>query len=254
MRTRTRFASIGVMVAASAAVGIAVAALAAPDETVPPESAPDFIMAEGVDHLPSETAADWITYADHVVVVTAVEEETLPPAPIEIERGEGLLARTVTLRIDQVLWSSESAAQPAPETWVYGAVGSQFTRGDVEDPTPIALAHRPRVEVGHSYVMAMRWEAAQCSEGDATTPAQWRGLGEGSEIPYDDETLGQGESEGVVQTAQQFAVHAAEEGAGLEEQLAGQSADALITALENASPDVSALSEVESLAAEDNCG
>src|SRR5699024_3067977 len=111
---------------------------------------------------------------------------------------------TVTLRIDQVLWSSESAAQPAPETWTYGAIGSQFTSGDVEDPTPIALADRPRVEVGHSYVMAMRWEEARCSEGDETTPAQWRGLGEGSEIPYDDGMLGQGESEGSVQTAQQF--------------------------------------------------
>jgi hypothetical protein len=51
------------------------------------------------------------------------------------------------------------------------------------------------VEVGHRYVMAMRWEEARCSADGEQTASQWRGLGEGSEIPYDDDTLGRGESE-----------------------------------------------------------
>ena len=254
MRTRTRIAAAAGVFTAASVTGIAVAALAAPasDDQSAPE--PETLLAQGSDHLPSVTATDWVTYADHVVVVEAVSEETIPPTEEELARGEGVIGRTVTLAIEDVLWSREGAPQAAPETWDFSALGWVFTDGDTDDAVEMALHDFPRVEVGHQYVMAIRWEEAVCTADGDYTPAQWRGLGEGSEIPFDDGTLGNGESEGDVQDAEAFAaasdVHANE---GLEEHLAGEGADALVSALEDAKADTAALSEVQTLAATDSC-
>lgn len=243
--------SAGTVLATAGVIGLAIAGLAAPGppETVLPE--PDVVMVEGSDHLPSETAADWVTYADHVVVVNAVSEASVPPTQVELDRGEGLIGRTVTLEISEVLWSREGAPTAAPTTWEYTAIGAQFIEGDTAAPLEMALHERPRVEVGHTYVMAIRWEAERC-EGDEVEPAQWRGLGEGSEIPFDDATLGNGELEGEIQSAQQFAAAAAEETViGLEEQVAGQSADALVRELEAATP--VATTQIDALTATSDC-
>lgn len=255
MRTRTRIATF----AAGAAIvttGVVAVALSGSGHPVPePDTEPDIMVVHGADHLPSTTASDWATYADHVVVVEAVAEQTLAPAQVEIDRGEGLIGRTVTLEVAEVLWSSESAPQPPPKAWEYSAAGSMFKNGDVDDTTAVAVAERPRVEVGHSYVMAIRWEPAQCSEGDPMKPAGWRGLGEGSEIPYDGDTLGNGEFEGRVQTAGTFAAAAdAEPDQGLEERLAGQSAESLVPELEAAQPDTAALSDLQAQEDEYSCG
>ncbi|MFG3342510.1 hypothetical protein [Glycomyces sp. NPDC048151] len=245
--------SAGTVMVTVGAVGLAIAGLAAPGppETVLPE--PGVVMVEGADHLPSETAADWVTYADHVVVVNAVAETAVPPTQIELDRGEGLIGRTVTLEIAEVLWSREGSLMEAPTTWEYTAIGAQFVEGDTSAPLEMALHERPRVEVGHTYVMAIRWEVERCEDGE-TEPAQWRGLGEGSEIPFDDATLGNGELEGEIQSAEQFAAAAAEETAlGLEEQVAGQTADALVSELEAATP-VAPEAQVGTLAATSGCG
>ncbi|MEW9550358.1 hypothetical protein [Nonomuraea sp. NPDC050783] len=196
------------------------------------------VMAEGVDHLPSTTAADWVTYADHVIAVTATAEKIAPPAQSEIERGEGFLGRTVTLRVDSVLWSRGEAPRPAPQIFDYPAVGAVFTEGATDSPTPMALRNRPRLQTGHHYILAIEWEPAHCTDGDTPEPAQWRGLGEGSELPYDDNTIGQGESEGAIQTADHARALAVQAGpaGGLKEQLAGTTADTLVSALKAAAP------------------
>ncbi|MEU5155305.1 hypothetical protein [Glycomyces sp. NPDC021274] len=210
-------------------------------------------MVEGVDHLPSETAADWVTYADHVVVVSAVSEVSVPPSQTELDRGEGIIGRTVTLEVSEVLWSRDGTLVAPPATWDYSAIGAQFTEGNTSEPFEMALHERPRVEVGHSYVMAIRWEPERCEDGESE-PAQWRGLGEGSEIPYDDGVLGNGELEGEIQSPQQFA--ATEENVafgGLEEQVAGQSADALVAELETATPTATPEVPVDAFSATSDC-
>ncbi|MFC4117347.1 hypothetical protein [Nonomuraea zeae] len=83
-------------------------------------------LADGDDRLPSTTDTDWVTYADHVVVGAATAEQRLPAASIEVERGEGLIGRTVTLEVRQVAWSRDDAAQPAPKGWQYNAAGFVF--------------------------------------------------------------------------------------------------------------------------------
>ncbi|WP_335990666.1 hypothetical protein [Glycomyces sp. MUSA5-2] len=253
MRIRTKLAAAAGL-AVAAATGIAVAALAAPaaqEQAAPQEQV---LLAHGSDHLPSTTATDWVTYADHVVVVEAVSETAIMPDQEELDRGEGIIGRTVTLAVDEVLWSREGAAQAAPETWEFSALGWHFRDGDVDGAVEMGLDGFPRVEVGHRYVMAIRWEEAVCTAGGDSLPAMWRGLGEGSEIPFDGGTLGNGESEGTVQDAAAFATDQnAHVDVGVEEILVGEGADELVAALEDAKPDEAALSEVQALTAANSC-
>jgi hypothetical protein len=258
MSNRTRIAAAAGIIAAASVTGIIVAALAAPaadpaaQVALDPQS--DVLLGNGSDHLPSVTAADWVTYADHVIVVEAVAEQALPPTAAELERGEGVIGRIVSLTVEDVLWSRDGAPQAAPATWEYSGLGWHFAEGDTTNAVEMALLEFPRVEVGHQYVMAVRWERAVCDEDGEYTPAQWRGLGEGSEIPYDDGTIGNGESEGTVQDAAAFAAEAEDEAdQGVEELLAGESADALVSALNSAVPDSAAQTELTTMDAETSC-
>jgi hypothetical protein len=194
-------------------------------------------MAQGDDRLPSTTATDWVTYADHVVVVSAVSERILPPTRTEIERGEGLLGRIVHLKVEDVLWSRDGAPA-APKNWDYNAVGVTFTDGDLDARRPVALRDQPRVERGHQYIMAIAWEEPRCSPGDARQPGQWMGLGEGSQLPFDGGVIGRGENEGRSQNDSQARSLAAQAGPnrGLEERMVGKDAAALAGELAAATP------------------
>ncbi|MEV4015703.1 hypothetical protein AB0J35_34895 [Nonomuraea angiospora] len=196
------------------------------------------VMAEADDRLPSVTATDWVTYADHVVVVSAASEQRLQPTQTELERGEGLIGRAVDLRVNEVLWSREGAPKPAPDGWTYNAVGFAFNDGNVGEPVPMALHDRPRIEAGHDYIMAIVWEEARCSEGDEPEPGKWWGLGEGSEVPYDGSVIGQGEQEGRVQTVADARTLAAQAGpnAGIEEEMVGNNAATLTARLKATAP------------------
>jgi hypothetical protein len=259
MRNRTRIAAAAGFIAAASVTGVIVAALAAPasDPTVQTglEAQSDVLLGNGSDHLPSVTATDWVTYADHVIVVEAVSERALEPTAAEVERGEGVIGRVVSLTVEDVLWSREGAPQAAPSTWEYSGLGWYFADGDTSATVEMALHDFPRVEVGHQYVIAVRWEKAICDEDGEYTPAQWRGLGEGSEIPYDDGTLGNGESEGTVQDAAAFAAASDEDVVeqGIEELLVGEGADALVSALNSAVPDAAAQAEMTTMDAETSC-
>jgi hypothetical protein len=239
VRRRTYIAVIGAAVVAGVVATAVFSGGGTQAQARPAQQPRQVVMGSAEDHLPSTTAADWVTYADHVVVVAATSEQLLPPGRSEVERGEGLLGRTVRLEVKQVLWSREGAPQPAPGSWDFQAAGAVFTDGQADRPTPMALHDRPRVEAGHQYVMAIAWEAAQCSPGDEPRPAGWVGLGEGSELPFDGGVIGQGESEGRTQSADQARRLAAEEAgpaAGIEEELAGADAAALTAKLKAATP------------------
>ncbi|MEE1942428.1 hypothetical protein V1L54_24005 [Streptomyces sp. TRM 70361] len=263
MRRRTHAAAAAVASAAVAAVtATLLAGPAGPAGASGPverqRAAEDVVVGHAADHLPNQTAEDWVTHADHVIVVSAVSERQIPPTQQELDRGEGVIGRNVTLRIDEVLWSRDGAPKPAPRTWDYSAVGWQFTDGDTGNRTELAMHDRPRVEVGHTYIMAVVWEQARCSPGDPEAPAQWRGLGEGSEIPYDTGVIGTGEQEGRTQRADEAATAVArgtEAGAddGLEERLAGREAAELVAELKAARPG-DTRQRAAATAAETGCG
>jgi hypothetical protein len=233
----------GLGIAATAVAGIGYATAGSTDQTAAGSAdtttaQPAVVLGHGDDRLPSATAADWVTYADYVVVVSATSERALPPARTETERGEGVIGRKVGLEVKKVLWSRKGAAQPAPRSWEYNASGWVFSDGKPEDPAPFALEDRPRIESGHQYVLAITWEAPRCSPGDAPEPARWMGLGGGSELPFDGAVIGQGENEGQAQTVTEARTEAAAAGsvAELKDELAGQGASGLVARLTAATP------------------
>ena len=154
------------------------------------------------DRLPSTTAEDWVTYADHVLVVTPTDEEEVPPAEDEVQRGEGLIGRQVSLTVDGVLWSRPDPDRPAPDTlsWQVGAGSSRVA------PTTggRSLEAAPRGSSPcHTYVVAVSWEDARCSSGDPRVSAQWRPLGGAAIVPADGGVIGVGEFEGRDRTAEE---------------------------------------------------
>jgi hypothetical protein len=238
MRRRHVTARVRTVVAAYALLACTVTACSAAGGGPGGAGGVRLAMPEG--RLPAETASDWVTYAEHVVVVDAVSEREIPPTRTELRRGEGLIGRTVTLRVDRVLWSSPGAAQPAPKKWEYSASGWTFTGGDPDDRTKMGVRGAPRVEVGHRYVMALDWEHARCSPGDGRRPAQWFGLSPDSSLAFDDDVLGQGEQEGRVRTAEEAREQADDDDGvapTLEEKLIGKPASALVKALRAAKPE-----------------
>ena len=200
------------------------------------------IIGHGQDRAPSSTAEDWVTHADHVVVVTPSSfEEDKPPASA-LERGEGTIGRTATFTVDEILWSAESPKRDAPTTIRMPVMGWEFTDGDPNNRRKMAVADQPRIESGHTYIMAVNWVNQYCSPGDSDyIPAQWTGLGSDSIVPFDEGVIGKGEFEGRQQSVEQAHARADSENPNpsLEDALAGKGADSLVAALEAAQPDPS---------------
>jgi len=197
-------------------------------------------VGEGQDRFPNLTVQDWVTYADHVVVVTPTAEKEELPAESELERGEGLINRDVTLKVNEVLWSQEGAEQPAPETFGWAALGWQFSGGDTSNRNKMAADDQPRIELGHTYIMAITWKKQWCSPGTSDyDPARWVGLGVDSALPYDGGVIGAGELEGTVRTskeAKSAAVSPNDPNYSFEDAMTGLTAQALAAELAEAKP------------------
>jgi len=196
------------------------------------------VMSEGSDRTASRTASDWATYADHVMVVTVVGEIRQPASKKEIERGKGLVGRTVKLRVDKVLWSAPDAPQPAPTSLNLSAAGWIFNNhnGAVGE-RKIALRDASRLEEGHTYIKAVEWMDDPCF--DDAKRGTWEGLGSGDTIPFDAGVLGTGEFEGRAQTLDQLGAKwrvNATEAHTLRGQIAGEPAAALVADLKAAAP------------------
>lgn len=189
-------------------LGVLVAGCATADRAAPAPAAPlvartqagDVVVgAAGRDRTGSQSASDWISYADHVLVVTVVEEIRHPPSRSETERGEGLIGRTVRLRVDRVLWSALDAPQPPPSALELSAAGWIFNDNESRTGTrKLALRNASRLENGHTYVKAVGWIDDPCS--DDPRRGTWQGLGSGDVIPFDGGVLGAGEFQGRVYT------------------------------------------------------
>ncbi len=247
LRRVTGLAALVGTVAAVTAAAVCVTALVARDPSRAEAAggtaaSGGVIVAHGSDRHPSQTAADWVTHADHVVAVTPVAEREISPTAEELANGEGLILRDVTLRVDDVLWSSDTPGKPAPASFAWVAHGWQFTGGDTAHREEMTGEDQPRIERGHSYVMAIEWQPPVCGEGDDEIPGRWRGLGSDSNIPFDGQVLGQGESEGSVKSAARALAAARAEddpedpNHSLEDQLTGKGAADLARALQNAEP------------------
>jgi hypothetical protein len=158
-------------------------------------------LVEGADARPSSTASDWVTYADYVLITHAAFDSEVTPSAMELSQGAGVINRRVHLIVDSVLWTRPGGASvPAPASFDWTAFG-WFFDGDPSNRVKMAGAGEPRIEPGHAYVMAVFWKPAVCDGPTVASPARWQALGGQSVVPFDNEVLGNGESEGRVQTA-----------------------------------------------------
>lgn len=237
MRRSTRVTVIATGLAATAAVATTALTLSGQPASTRQDT-PAMILAHGADRHPAQTATDWVTYADHVVEVTPVSEREIAPSQDEADRGEGLILRKVTLRVDKVLWSSDTAAKGAPASFEWIAHGWQFTDGSMDNRTEMAGEGEPRIEARHHYVMAIDWQAPKCDPGDGEIPGQWRGLGSESNIPYDNGVLGQGEFQGQTQSSKAARVATTDEGPNysLRDEFIGHTAEDLAKRLAGTEP------------------
>jgi hypothetical protein len=152
------------------------------------------VLGQSRDRTGSRTVGDWATYADHLLVVTVTGEVRQSTSTAEIERGGGMIGRTVQLRVDNVLWSAPDAPRPAPAALALQAAG--WASGAADATVKVALRRSSRLEVGHTYVKAVEWIDDPCS--DDPKRGSREGLGSGDTIPYDKGVLGAGEFEGRV--------------------------------------------------------
>lgn len=144
----------------------------------------------------------------------------------------------VTLKVDELLWSRENAQKPAPTDFTHAAWGYVFTDGDPTKRTKWAIQDRPRVELGHRYILAIAWEPAACSFNDTPEPGRWRYLGRDATIPFDGGVIGTGEMSGSPQDAEQgrAALRLGDPNRSLEDEMLGRSTDDLRRALAEATP------------------
>ncbi|MFE6971286.1 hypothetical protein [Isoptericola sp. NPDC057653] len=218
---------------ASGAAGVLLAALAgcaSPDAASP---TPGVVVATAEDSFPTTTAVDWVTYADHVLVATVVDEaEAVRPWEDGNPEGERYVAREVALRVDDRLWSAaDPRHRPPPDRFSMAAAGSLDRDGG---RIPWAIEDTPRMEVGHTYVVALVWRP-EVEDPTTPTPAHWAWLGTDALLPYDDGTIGVGELEGVVR-AEPRVVPEDHLEHSFEDALAGRSAADLAALLDAARP------------------
>ncbi|BBH67708.1 hypothetical protein ACTI_43930 [Actinoplanes sp. OR16] len=198
-----------------------------------PAATEEIRLGEGRDRRGSLTAEDWATYADHVVVFTVANESRVSPSKKEIERGEGMVGRTVQVTVSKVLWSAPDAPQKAPRSLTMPAPGWVFNNNeDKAGEVKFGISGAPRLEKGHSYIKAIEWTDDPCSSDPNV--GTWEGLGAGGTLPYEQGVLGVGEFEGRVQTLDVAKARFKSDHAPLRQQVVGASTESLVAALKAA--------------------
>ncbi|QES46603.1 hypothetical protein DEJ50_00795 [Streptomyces venezuelae] len=227
MTSKKRNRAVGFLLAASL-TGAGILALSALPSDGDGPRRPSVIVGHAKEALPSSTAGDWVSYADHVAVVNVVSENEQPPSAEEVQAGEGYISRTVKIDVAQKLWSRPGAAElPASVT---STVDGWSFKGTTR--TPIAREGASRLEPGHTYVIAL----ARFADG------QWSRIGSGAALPYDGAVVGNGEVMSKPVTTQKAPLSAMIEGPDLQTRAVavvakGQAASALAGVLAKATPD-----------------
>ena len=60
------------------------------------------VAASSSSVVPMETLEDWVTYGDHLVELTVLDERRIPPTEEEMQRGEGTIGRRITVKVNDV--------------------------------------------------------------------------------------------------------------------------------------------------------
>jgi hypothetical protein len=116
------------------------------------------VVAEGAKAVPDSTLQDWVTYGDHLVELRVVAESREPAPKEEIDRGEGLIGRRVTLELGSPKWTRPTFTRAAklPATLTVDSGGWVF-HGTEE--TRLRVSGEPWMEVGQTYLGAVAYGA-----------------------------------------------------------------------------------------------
>lgn len=97
---------------------------------------------EADENFSSSSVEQWVKQTDFVAVVRIESEEEIPPAKVEIERGEGLIGRSVTASVEKLVWSHPQVKQKLPDTFTFNAFGWAFKNG-LDSKFRIGLGDQP---------------------------------------------------------------------------------------------------------------
>jgi hypothetical protein len=101
----------------------------------------------GASKFAAETLRDVRSYSDAFAIVRGVREE-VPPTPEGPEGWAGFIGRTVTVRVERVLWRRPKAPEP-PRTFAFSDWG---WFGTLERPVPARVCGGTRMEIGRRYL------------------------------------------------------------------------------------------------------
>lgn len=153
---------------------------------------------EGLEFVPTASVRDWAAVADVVVVAEATAEEAQPVGQSEPEIDAVLVGRTVTMTPIATIWTSPTTTRSIGDSFALDALGWIVNPQDPEQASQVVTDGGSRIDVGHTYVLALKWLEARCSADDGSEPAQWTTVGSGAALPLDDGVLGIGELVGQI--------------------------------------------------------
>jgi hypothetical protein len=129
---------VAVGVTTAAAVALGVARLGESGETR------DLALSSASYRWPVETLRDWADFADQLSVLRIESEIQLPRSPEEVASGEGPVARKVTVRIEETLWSNTGS--PTAKGTISFVTWGWIAKG--EKLIPATDSSSERLEVG----------------------------------------------------------------------------------------------------------
>ena len=127
-----------------------------PISTVIPDNSPNDDAnlggsAHGSSGLPSGQLSDWVSYSDQYSVFTILGERQFPLTEAVIDTGSGIVARSVTVRIEYTPWVSGAGLTIAGE---FEMLTSGWTISD-NLLLPLRINGAERLEVGGLYMAPM---------------------------------------------------------------------------------------------------
>lgn len=178
--------------------GIVATQLGDSTSTPPPLAKADPVVMDqsrNIELYASSTADDWVQTAQTVALVRVVEEREGAFTQVDDGSGDAVQARSVSLEVVRELWRSPEAGEilALEEGDTIAIEASGWVISEAGSKAPLAIRGQPRLEVGHSYVVAL-------VNADCAYTTSWGILGTHGVIPADTNQLGYGESEGRLVT------------------------------------------------------
>jgi hypothetical protein len=141
-----------------------------------------------------------VTYGEYALRVWATAEHAGQVDRAALDRGEGVIPRTVNLDVRDVVWRSPVSRHESPTTLIWSTYGWWFDRGNTDAAAAMVGDGESQLAPGHDYLVAVAWDPRHCSAGDPDEPGRWRPLGAQAVLPFDHGVLGEGERMGQVRT------------------------------------------------------